>query len=289
VRPNGVGPFHNAEVSLGAKANRTTDGRGTSRGRSVFLNANALLPGYHFLGFETGHVVPGFDVREIKESGIPVERPLQSFFVLFGGTDDHRMASVGSETALGWHWASPASRGQLGWTVALHGTVRPGSRLESRLDLTSDRTPRWTEEMAGAGYLFGDLRSEFLSATFRQRLLFTPRLVLQAYAQLFSAFGRYERFFASPPRPDRAPIHLADLVPTDLSKAGFHTAGLNVNLVLRWDYRPGATLFAVYTHARESLPTPDGVPVPATVEPVDLFRGRATDGFLVKWSYWWGL
>jgi hypothetical protein len=36
VRPNGVWKLHNAEISLGTKINRTTDGRGIDRGHGVF-------------------------------------------------------------------------------------------------------------------------------------------------------------------------------------------------------------------------------------------------------------
>jgi hypothetical protein len=57
--------------------------------------------------------------------------------------------------------------------------------------------------------------------------------------------------------------------------------------VLRWEYRLGSTLAAVYNRASESVPSPDGVP--ATLAPMGLAAGRTADSHLVKWSYFWHL
>ena len=114
-----------------------------------------------------------------------------------------------------------------------------------------------------------------------------PRLTFLGYGQLFSAYGRYEGFFQA--ASAGAPIRLRDLVPTAEGHPGFHNAGLNLSLVVRWEYRLGSTLYAVYTHAAASLPIADAEEAPATLAPRRLFEGPAVDGFLVKWSYWWDL
>jgi hypothetical protein len=147
--------------------------------------------------------------------------------------------------------------------------------------------PRWTTQTIGDRFLFGDLLSEYLSATFRQQLVILPRLVGQAYAQLFTANGRYGRFFEGS-STDRRPIALGDLAPSDATASGFHRAGLRLNLVLRWEYRLGSTLAAVYNRASENVLASDAPP-PATLAPMGLASGRTTDSFLVKWSYFWHL
>jgi hypothetical protein len=116
----------------------------------------------------------------------------------------------------------------------------------------------------------------------------TPPRIWRRNHYALSAFGRYGQFFLAA-SPDRRPIHLADLVPTDTRTDGFHNAGLNINLVVRWEYRLGSTFFAVYTHAGESLPSAAGQPVPDTLAPTGLLTGRSTDAFMLKWSYWWDL
>src|SRR5206468_4241280 len=151
---------------------------------------------------------------------------------------------------------------------------------ESQLSLTLNRTPqgpRWAGPQPGDRLLFGDLQSSFLSAIFRQQLVLRARLVCQAYAQLFTASGRYQTSFAALP-VDAQPIHLRDLVVTGMPLEGFARAGLRLNLVLRWEYRLGSTLFLVFNHAGEN---PPGRQPSSAFGPVGLGQGRAFDTFLV--------
>jgi hypothetical protein len=62
---------------------------------------------------------------------------------------------------------------------------------------------------------------------------------------------------------------------------------LNVNVVLRWEYRLGSTLFLVYTRAQNPAlsPSPSG----AGFELRPLLQGRAADNVLMaKLAYWFG-
>ena len=65
-------------------------------------------------------------------------------------------------------------------------------------------------------------------------------------------------------------------------------ATLNVNLVLRWEYRLGSTLFVVYTRAQD----PASDPVAERRERSSFgpsCQGRAADNVLmVKLAYWFG-
>ena len=73
---------------------------------------------------------------------------------------------------------------------------------------------------------------------------------------------------------------------TGMPLEGFARAGLRLNLVLRWEYRLGSTLFLVFNHAGEN---PPGRQPSSAFGPVGLGQGRAFDTFLVKWSYLWHL
>ncbi|HEX8439472.1 hypothetical protein, partial [Archangium sp.] len=68
----------------------------------------------------------------------------------------------------------------------------------------------------------------------------------------------------------------------------FHDVGLNLNLVLRWEYRLGSTLYVVYTHGQQRFPVADGVRPPRTLMPQGLLAGPANDALMVKWSWYWG-
>jgi hypothetical protein len=158
--------------------------------------------------------------------------------------------------------------------------------------------PRFAWRAVGAAddYLFGRLLAKSAGVTLRATYTFTPRLTLQTYAQLFLASGHYSDFSvvsrrAPPPGP--APeIRLGDLAasrnPAFMPTANpdFEEAALNVNLVLRWEYRLGSTLFLVYS--RSQIPTVDLSPgQTGQLNPSAISRGAAVDVVLLKLSYWW--
>ena len=67
----------------------------------------------------------------------------------------------------------------------------------------------------------------------------------------------------------------------------FEQAALNVNLVLRWEFLLGSTLFAVYTRSQVpvvQLSTGEA----ATLDFGSLRRAPAADAVVLKLSYWWG-
>src|SRR5207247_2402436 len=106
--------------------------------------------------------------------------------------------------------------------------------------------------------LFGRLEAKSLGAVLRATYTFTPRLTLQTYAQLFLASGHYSDYqqFQSNPAGARPAIRLTDLTPYSGALPGsaanpdFQTGALNVNVVARWEYTLGSTLFVVYTRAQ---------------------------------------
>jgi hypothetical protein len=104
--------------------------------------------------------------------------------------------------------------------------------------------------------LVARLRQETLSLTLRSDLTFTPRLALQVYLQPFSTVGRYDRYqrLIAPraPRPERrfALLDEGSALPASPDAA---RRTLNGDLVLRWEYRPGSFLTAVWNHQRDRL------------------------------------
>ena len=64
----------------------------------------------------------------------------------------------------------------------------------------------------------------------------------------------------------------------------FRDGAINVNLVLRWEFRPGSTILGVYTHAQGQTafdPTLEGFGRPSITR---FSGGAATDLFLLKLS-----
>ena len=70
----------------------------------------------------------------------------------------------------------------------------------------------------------------------------------------------------------------------------FQDAALNVNVVFRWEYRLGSTIYFVYSHSQiPSVPLPamGGFMNPTTLDPHAFGHGGTSDVFLLKFSSWW--
>ena len=127
--------------------------------------------------------------------------------------------------------------------------------------------------------------------TLRQQVVLTPRLTLQGYAQLFTSYGRYRSFSVADGGDTR--IGFGDLTRVPgatpatfaIDDPDFRDVGLNVNVVMRWEYRAGSTLFLVYSRSQGE--PGDGVEEPRSLRPQALAHGPTTDTFLVKWTYFW--
>jgi hypothetical protein len=134
-------------------------------------------------------------------------------------------------------------------------------RVSDRLQMSAGATyetdtvgwqPVGAADGAPADILVARLRQETLSLTLRSDLTFTPRLALQAYLQPFSTAGRFDRYqrLIAPRDPRFALLDEGSALPAP-SDATRRT--LNGDLVLRWEYRPGSFLTAVWNHQRDRL------------------------------------
>jgi len=157
---------------------------------------------------------------------------------------------------------------------------------------------------------FGKLTAKSASATLRASYTFTPQLTLQAYAQAFLALGHFDDI-RSISRADAAAmgnvIRVSDLAsapqvaapPVPMGVASiptpdFQDAALNVNVVFRWEYRLGSTIYFVYSHSQiPTVPVPmpmtgmNYFPSPTSLDPHAFGHGGTSDVFLLKFSSWW--
>ena len=58
-----------------------------------------------------------------------------------------------------------------------------------------------------------------------------------------------------------------------------------MNVVFRWEYRLGSTIYLVYT--RSQLPDVASFTTPATLSLSALGHGAVSDVIMLKFSYWW--
>jgi len=170
-------------------------------------------------------------------------------------------------------------------------TLRPLPQFEIALTPQATYTegePRFAWHSHSDMPPFGRQRASAAGATLRTSYTFTPRLSLQTYAQLFLTAEHYDSFFDAPSAPG-ARVRLADLAPytgPPILDADNEEAALNMNVVLRWEYRLGSTLFLVYS--RSQAPAVALMPGEAAgLRVADVGRVPAIDMLLVKLSFWW--
>jgi hypothetical protein len=161
----------------------------------------------------------------------------------------------------------------------------------------------------GNRYVFAFIRTRTLSLETRVNWTFTPNLTLQLYAQPFLASGDYQRFreFAAP-RTIRKVDYGRDvgtitrdaataMYTVDPDGAGpaaafsfgdpnFAARSLRGTAVLRWEYRPGSTVYFAWTQQRSGV-GPEGS-LDFSRDQSALWRDPADNVFLVKANYWLG-
>jgi hypothetical protein len=179
------------------------------------------------------------------------------------------------------------------WRVRPYVTVRARSNLSWELGTRYQRNrsdTQWFENLGVIGsdtthYLFAHLDQELLSFTSRFNYTATTTMSLQLYAEPFLTTGRYFRLreLASPRAASYDDRYRPFALSTD--DASFNIKELHASAVARWEYRPGSTIFVVWTQGRDQDDRNPGSFAP-TRDFKDLFGARPDNTFLVKASYW---
>jgi len=157
-------------------------------------------------------------------------------------------------------------------------------------------------ETFGSRYVFGEIDRSTVSTQIRLNYTFRPDLNLDLYAEPFAASGRYDRFgelLAPGSRfqriygengttldraPDGTVVVQDGITRFAIANRDFNVLSFRSNLVLRWEWRPGSTLYLVWQQNRNSTE--------ATRERAglgDLFGSISAPGdnfFAVKASFW---
>ena len=136
-------------------------------------------------------------------------------------------------------------------------------------------------------FTFARLEQSTVAVTARANWTATPQLSLQIYAQPFITSGDFGdwRQLASPAA--RAYADRYAPFGNGSTPAGFNFRQFNSNAVVRWEYRPGSTLFFVWQQGRASNDTTGEFRVVRDYR--DLFRAHPDNTLLVKASYWFNL
>jgi hypothetical protein len=182
--------------------------------------------------------------------------------------------------------------------------------------VTAVTDPTVAPQFAGSRYVFGRLRQKTFSLDTRVNTTFTPNLTLELFAQPFLSSGKYTSFkeFAEVKSRrmnyfgrDNGSTVVANTDPQtgeltgytidpdgpagaaaafNVGNPDFNFRSLRGTSVLRWEYRPGSTLYFVWTQQREGFDQFGDFNF--SRDRSALFRDRPTNVFQVKATYWIG-
>ncbi len=251
----------------------------------------------------------------LLRGGAAFKEPARWEFRLGGRTNFRRPVWASLSANYAYEEESGADR----WGVG--GGIRwrpPGSfsvSAEARVSWgANDRqyiTQRTPDDADSTYYVLGELDRKEVSLELRADLAITPRLSLELYAEPFASAGKYDVIkLAADPRADRyhdrfdvlgsdrmnrpgddAPVEV-DVdgdgeVDFEFAEPDFRVVSFRTNVVLRWEFRPGSTLFVVWQQDRgQDWP---GGPLRITTALVDAFEAPGMHVFAVKLAYWFGL
>ncbi len=205
--------------------------------------------------------------------------------------------------------ADHGTRESMGASLSL--AYRPGSRLSLQVTPGYSYSRNLRQYVANQNalgedrYILGDIEQDTFYVTLRLNYCVTPDLSIQFYSQPFLSNGSY-RGFRRVVDPRAASIHdqLHPFAAGEISfdaeggnylvneasgaaysfrNPDFHVLELRSNLVLRWEYRPGAALYAVWSQGRSGNLGRGEFDVAEGFG--DLMRLPATHVFLVKFTY----
>ena len=176
-----------------------------------------------------------------------------------------------------------------GWSARLGPSLRlqPSTRLQTNIganystgrDIAQWISNRDVDDDGVVDHVYGTLRRNVVDVTLRTTFAVHRDLSLQLYLQPFVAVGDYTdiRRLARPRSFDFTPVALPD-------DPDFNSKSLRGNIVLRWEYIRGSTLFVVWNMSKFNAARP------GTFSPLrdlgDAFGGDGPQVFMVKLNYW---
>jgi hypothetical protein len=285
---------------------------GTSIFQSPYISTGATFANMWGISLFTTDNPTYYDNR-LTRGGPMMLTPHAWSVNLSANSDTRRLITVSPSLGLSGDASGATER-----TVSLSLDMRPTSFIHLNFGPSLDvvhGTGQYVRAVAdslatttfGKRYVFANLSQSTLAMDTRLDWTFTSELTLQLYAQPFISTGKYASFkqlrtprtytFDEYGRDAGTITRTASGYTIDPDGAGaapsfaignpnFNIRSLHGDAVLRWEYRPGSTLFFVWQQQRDGF------------EPIGdfsfardagaIFRAQPTNVFLVKVAYWMG-
>ena len=281
-QPDPWGIFRRVQLFVGGAGNWNSDRLALTR----FANTGLSLQFRNFWQFNAfvGHNFRAFDDLDTR-GGPPIVRPAGTFLNL----------NVGTDTRKSW-WLFMGVNGSRneegGWNAGIGPNLsfQPSAQLQASVSMNyniGNNVAQWVtnQDVNGDGetdYVYGRLRRNVINITGRATYAFHRDMTLEIFLQPFVAVGRYTniRNLARPRSFEFEPATIS-------FNPDFNRKSLRGNIVLRWEYLRGSTLFVVW-----NMSTSDDAR-PGEFSPFQdfgsAFGADGTHVFMIKLNYWLGL
>jgi hypothetical protein len=248
--------------------------------RAVELQSSVLLTGFEELGVSLSVDAGRYDDRETRGYGL-YEKPVSGAAMFSVSSDYRKDVVVAAEVKHAWD-----RRGKRGYAVEAELEFRPASwtawEIKGEGEFIDGQEAWMTNEDLGQGAhsIFAERDTRAISATLRGSVTFRRDMTLQLYAQVFTAKGRY--------RSPRVLRSAAMFEPFSGAVANdFAGQEFNMNLVFRWEYLPGSTLYLVLSQAR--LASSYNYSASWGNDLADLFASPPSTVLIGKMTFWWNI
>jgi len=291
------------------------DGDLTDRQMQAFAQVQTLS--YWNLSSFWIHRPEVFDDRRTR-GGPVVKLPSNNFWSLNVNSDSRKNIVAGLNASHNCN-----GDGDCGNSVGLSLELKPRSNVSVSLGPSYDRSKSGFQFVGSYAdptatnffdtrYVFAHLDQVTLAMDTRVNVTFSPTTTLELYMQPLIVSGDFARYnvWAAPrsaqrlvygrdfgtatvtpaasPAPDTITLNAGGGAPSfSFPDPTFTFRSLRGNAVLRWEYRPGSTLFVVWTRSSQ-IPTLPRGNVQFRDDAGDLFQGPSENIFLVKMTYWLG-
>lgn len=290
-RNSPIGPLNNFRVNGEGELAWNYDGLRLENGFSA--STWAELKNYWGLHIHYGRDFAAMNDNDVRRGGPIIKTPADYFIHAMLRTDERKIVSFSIR---------PERRGSddkdtYSHSLDLGMEIRPLPNVWLLLEPSYSHrvnNAQWVEAIEEVvngevtpHYVYGELDSQTLDFTTRARISFTPELSLELYLQPFIAIGDYRGF------KELVKQETYEFKSYQLDEdRDFHRRSLKSNIVLRWEFQPGSTLFVVWSQSRsaslEELTEED-----LEFRPFDRLRSSFSDDgsnvFLVKLNYWLGI
>jgi hypothetical protein len=258
---------------------------------------------------------PNLFADRLTRGGPVVKRPAIHFWHLGISTDSRKQLALETYPEIGCN-----SEGACDYSLNLFATWRPASNVSLSIGPSwyhSESTTQYVTAMDdstatafyGTRYVFSDLEQNTLSMNTRLNVTFTPNLTLEVFLQplissnAFTNFKEYDQ-----PRELARSVYGQDVgtitkdngtytvdpdgpagpaEPFTFDDPDFNFRSLRGNAILRWEFRPGSTLYLVWTQSRADEAVVGNLDFGRDVRA--LFDAPTENIFLLKINYWIGL